>query len=112
MIIGGVFVGLANGFFGGGGGMLCVPLLEKGLKRSTKVAHATALIIILPISIFSAVCYIINGYLDFYPLFFTGLGVIAGGIGGAVTLKILPAKIVGVVFALLMISVGVKLSFF
>ena len=52
-----------SGFFGGGGGMLCVPLLQfRGLD--VKRAHATALIVILPLCIVSAAIYIANGYFD------------------------------------------------
>ena len=109
---GSVAVGLVSGFFGGGGGMLCVPLLEKVLKKETKVAHATAILIILPISIASAITYILNGYFDLFGTLITSGGVIAGGIGGALLLKVLPPKVVGTVFALMMIGVGIKLTFF
>ena len=58
---GSLAVGAVSGFFGGGGGMLCVPLLEySGLD--VKRAHATALVVILPICIVSSVVYIIGGY--------------------------------------------------
>lgn len=111
-ITGGLAVGFINGFFGGGGGMLCVPLLEKVLKRETKLSHATAILIILPISLASAITYIISGYFDLTNTLITSIGVIAGGVGGAFLLKVLPTKIVGLIFALMMIGVGVKLTFF
>ena len=76
---GGALIGFVNGFFGGGGGMLCVPLLEKILDEPTKKAHATAILIILPISIASAVTYIASGYFSFFDTLITGAGVIAGG---------------------------------
>lgn len=51
-IICGTAVGLANSLFGGGGGMIAVPLLQRtGLDE--KRAHATAILLILPISLFS-----------------------------------------------------------
>ncbi|MDR2202279.1 MAG: sulfite exporter TauE/SafE family protein [Clostridiales bacterium] len=109
---GGLFIGFVNGFFGSGGGMLCVPLLEKVLKEPTKTAHATAILVILPISIASAVMYILNGSFDLFPALTVSGGVLAGGVAGAFLLKILPAKIVGLIFALSMIGVGVKLIFF
>ena len=106
--LGSVAVGAVSGFFGGGGGMLCVPLLEaSGL--ATKRAHATALFVILPICIISAVIYIINGYFDAVSVFCACIGVTAGGSLGAVLLDKLPSAVVGAVFALLMIGVGVKL---
>lgn len=111
-IAGGLIIGFINGFFGSGGGMLCVPLMEKVLKTPTKRAHATAILIILPISIASAVMYIINGHWDTLPVLVTSAGVVAGGIGGALLLKVLPPKIVGLLFALSMVGIGIKLTFF
>jgi len=106
---GGVLIGSINGFFGGGGGMLCVPLLNKVLKEETKKAHATAILVILPITIASAVMYYFNGFLEVNNMLLTMGGVIVGGIVGALLLKKLPAKVVGLVFALLMIAAGIKM---
>lgn len=112
MIAGGLGVGFANGFFGGGGGMLCVPLLDKALKAPTKVAHATAMLIILPISIASAITYVSGGYFDLRLTLIVGGGVVAGGIAGALLLKKLRSGVVAIIFALLMIAAGIKLAFF
>ena len=50
----GVAVGLVNGVFGAGGGMLAVPLLKKsGLDQ--KQSHANAVAVILPITVISAI---------------------------------------------------------
>lgn len=110
-VSGGLAIGFVNGFFGGGGGMLCVPLLEKLLKEETKRAHATAILIILPISIVSAIIYIINGFFSPLDTIIAGTGVLAGGIAGALLLKILPPKVIGTIFALMMIGVGIKMQF-
>ena len=64
LILTGVATGVANGFFGGGGGMIVVPLMTFLLKMKTKVAHATALAVILPVTIVSATIYIAKGYFD------------------------------------------------
>ena len=108
---GGLFIGFINGFFGSGGGMLCVPLMEKALKEETKRAHATAILVILPISIASAVMYLLGGYWDTQVVLTCSLGVVIGGIGGALLLKVLPPRIVGLIFALMMIGVGIKSIF-
>lgn len=109
-IAGGAAVGFINGFFGGGGGMLLVPLLEKGLKMETKRAHATAILIILPISIASAIMYIVNGYTDWPATGYISLGVVTGGLLGAWLLKKLNPTAVGVIFSLLMLAAGLKLA--
>ena len=55
--------GLVNGFFGGGGGMVLVPLLAK--KLSQEKAFATSIAIILPLCLLSAGIYTYRGHMDF-----------------------------------------------
>ncbi len=101
-------VGLISGFFGGGGGMLCVPLLQfRGLD--VKRAHATALIVILPLCMVSAAIYIANGYFDANAVMCAIIGVSIGGAAGALALDKLNGTAIGVIFAALMIAIGVKL---
>ncbi len=105
---GSALVGLISGFFGGGGGMLCVPLLlYSGLD--VKRAHATALLVILPISIVGAAIYIANGYFDATATLCAIIGVTAGGALGAAALDKLNGTAVSVIFAAIMIAIGVKL---
>ena len=102
-------IGCVNGFFGGGGGMLCVPFLEKVIKMPTKKAHATAIAIIAPITLFSACVYLFKGAAPFPELWYSTGGVVAGGIVGALLLNKLPSGIVGGVFALMMAAAGIRL---
>ncbi len=106
----GGLVGGANGMFGGGGGMLAVPLLVKaGMEE--KVAHATAILLILPISILSFLLYAWRGLVDLSVLIPTALGVTAGGTVGAKLLGRLSEKAVRLVFACLQLAAGVFLFF-
>ena len=106
----GVVVGIANSLFGGGGGMLAVPLLQKtGLEEKT--AHATAILLILPISAFSFVMYFLQGLYDFSVLIPTAIGVTLGGLLGAKTLGKLPVKAVSLLFCLLQVVAGLFLFF-
>ena len=107
----GVAVGAANGIFGGGGGMLAVPLLQKTGLDGQK-AHATAILVILPVSLFSFFLYAIRGFYDFSVLIPTALGVTFGGFLGAKLLKILPMKIISIVFAFLQAFAGIWMLFF
>ena len=102
-------VGGISGFFGGGGGMLCVPLLEQ-MGLDVKRAHATALLVILPICTVSAAIYIYNGYFDLTAVFCACLGVTLGGAIGALTLNKLNTTAVSLIFAALMIAIGIKLT--
>lgn len=105
----GALIGFVNGFFGGGGGMICVPLLEGVLGFKNKVAHATTLLVIFPISLVSAAVYLLNGDLEFLSFATTATGVVVGGIFGAFALKVLPEKIVRILFVGLMIYGGIRL---
>lgn len=105
----GGLVGFLNGFFGGGGGMICVPTLEKGLGLDNKRAHATAIAVIFPLSLVSCVIYIFKGAIQSLPLLTVGLGVLAGGIAGSFALKFIPSKTLRIIFAVIMLVGGVRL---
>lgn len=101
-------VGAANSFFGGGGGMIAVPLLEKtGMEE--KQAHATAILLILPVSLLSFLFYFFKGTYDFTVLIPTAIGVTVGGFVGAKLLGKMSIKAVGVVFAVLQLAAGIFL---
>ena len=104
----GTAVGAANSLFGGGGGMIAVPLLQKtGLDE--KRAHATAILLILPVSLLSFILYVWQGFYDPSVLIPTAIGVTAGGFLGAQLLGKLPVKTVNLVFAALQAAAGVFL---
>ncbi len=110
-IISGAGVGLANSLFGGGGGMLAVPALKRtGLTE--KGAHATAILLILPVSALSFLLYAIKGLYAPDVLLPTAIGVTAGGLFGAKLLSRLQAGSVRVIFALLQLAAGASLLFF
>lgn len=111
-IIGGCFCGLINGLFGGGGGMIVVPILTLVLGLTVKKAHATAILVILPLSIVSAIFYLCFGSVSFEIILPVGIGVIAGGVLGAFLLKKLSSKWVVIIFSVLMLAAGVKMLAF
>ena len=103
--LGGVGVGLATSVFGGGGGMVAVPLLELfGLPKRN--AHATAILVILPVAALSFFLYLIEGLFDFSVLIPAAIGVVFGGLIGAKLLNILSGKWVSVIFACLQLLAG------
>lgn len=112
LIVCGAVVGFVNGFFGGGGGMIAVPLMEGVLKEKTKTSHATAILIILPISIMSAVIYIIGGGVGVADTLSVSGGTIAGGVAGALILNKLNNRVIRLVFAVIMVGIGIKMAFF
>ncbi len=109
IIVSGALIGLINGFLGGGGGMFCVPILQKLFGLQTKQAHSTALVVMLPLSVVSSVIYLLNNNIDIYSLSLCGIGVLFGGVLGALALKKVKSKWVVLVFGILMLVSGVKM---
>ena len=107
---GGAFIGVANGLFGGGGGMLAVPLLEKG-GLPPKTAHATAIAVIAPVSFVSGLLYAFQGFAPPSVLLPTALGVTFGGFLGAKLLGRMSGRGLCFLFALLMLAAGGRMLF-
>lgn len=106
--LGGAAVGAANGLFGGGGGMIAVPLLERaGLP--TRRAHATAIAVVLPATLAGGLVYALGGLAPLAVLLPVALGVFFGGICGARLLSVLPAAWVDALFGLFMLAAGVRM---
>lgn len=110
-ILAGGLTGGVNGLFGGGGGMVAVPILKNMLGYDEKRAHATAILVIAPVCLVSSLTYIINGY--FYPSIVipAAIGSAAGGILGALMLEKLPTGIVNAVFIAVMLAAGIRMLF-
>ena len=107
-LFGGFLVGTVNGLFGAGGGMVAVPMLKK-LGVTGKEAHSSSVAVILPISVFSLVIYLLKGRVGLsagIPYIIPGL--IGALIGTAVLAKI-PEKWLRRIFALFMIYAGARL---
>ena len=110
--IAGGTAGLANGFFGGGGGMILVPLLIRWCRLEQRRAFATSIAIILPLCALSSVIYLFRGALDLpTALPYLAGGLIGGLIGGKVFKK-LNMIWLRRAFALLILYGGVKALFF
>ena len=74
----GAAAGLINGFFGGGGGMVLVPLLAEWCGLGQRKAFATSVAVILPLCALSAAIYLFRGGLELMP----ALPYLAGGLAG------------------------------
>ncbi|MEG9429476.1 MAG: sulfite exporter TauE/SafE family protein [Christensenellaceae bacterium] len=108
----GLIAGFINGLFGGGGGMIVVPCLKYLLKYETDSAHATAIAVILPLSVLSGIFYAAFGNVVWEPTLFTTIGVTVGGIMGAVLLKKLSPPPITLIFSAVMAIAGVKMLLF
>lgn len=104
-----LLTGIANGLFGGGGGMLAVPAYTVFQDMETKKAHATAVAAILPLSLISAIIYIANG--NFNPSFgyYVCGAVIIGGITGSFLLKKISSRLLEFIFYGVMLAAGIRM---
>ena len=60
-IIAGSFAGLLNGLFGGGGGLVLVPLFISWMQMEEKRAFATSIAVTLPLSLASYILFCVQG---------------------------------------------------
>ena len=102
--------GVINGLFGAGGGMIAVPVLKK-LGLSQKSAHANAVATILPITVISAVMYIIKDYVNLSDSFFYIPTGVIGSVIGTLIIKKISSKWLSVIFSAFMVYAGVRLLF-
>lgn len=107
IILFGAMIGIINGFFGGGGGMVVVPLLTKLFGLEQKKAQATAIFVILPISLVSTIVYLCHKSVAFMSGWPVILGIVVGGIIGATLLNKLNNRVVKYIFILFMLLGGV-----
>lgn len=104
----GAAAGIANGFFGGGGGMILVPLLIRWCRLSQRQAFATSVAVILPLCLLSSVIYFLRGDLDLMSaLPYLAGGLLGGWLGGK-TFHRLNVVWLRRGFALLILYGGVK----
>lgn len=83
--VAGGLAGITNGFFGGGGGMVLVPLLTSRCGLDQRGAFATSVSIILPLCALSSIIYLFRGGLDLMAaLPYLAGGLIGGWLGGRI----------------------------
>lgn len=100
--------GLVNGFFGGGGGMVLVPLLAGWCGLDRRRAFATSVAVILPLCAVSASIYLLRGHLDLSAALPYLLGGFTGGIIGGRIYKKISVNWLRRAFALLILYGGIK----
>lgn len=106
-VLAGIVVGFVNGFLGAGGGMLVVPLLRLIFKQSPKVAHSTAVLVVLPICLVSSIVYLISGTMQINVLWPVAVGTFCGGLLGTFLLCKLKNNVITILFSVVMIGAGI-----
>lgn len=107
----GLVSGVLNGLFGAGGGSIVVPAMEFFLKIDEKKSHATAILIILVMSIVSSIFYIWDGFFDFGIWMPVTLGGVFGGMLGAKVLSKISGRWLKIIFGGVIIITAFKMVF-
>ena len=106
--LGGFAIGIVNALFGAGGGMIAVPII-KSKGKTQKVAQASAICVILPLCILSAVIYYIKGYYTLSEAVRYVPSALLGAIAGTFLLRKIPDSILKKIFSLFMLYLGVRM---
>ena len=106
--IAGGAAGLANGLFGGGGGMVFLPILSRFGGLEQRKLYATCVGIIFPVCAVSAAVYIWRGGVSLTAaLPYLAGGLIGGALGGKLYGKV-STKFLKWLFAAFLFYAGVK----
>ncbi|NLC67618.1 MAG: sulfite exporter TauE/SafE family protein [Clostridiaceae bacterium] len=108
-IIIGIVTGFVNGFFGSGGGTVAVPAMVMLLGLDEHRAHATAISVILPLTIISVLFYINRDYMNWDITLKVILGGVIGGYLGAKLMNICPENVLRRLFAVFMIVAAARM---
>ena len=104
----GGLAGIANGFFGGGGGSVLVPVLTGYCGLDQRRAFATSVAVILPLCALSVVIYFLRGGLDVMAALPYLIGGTVGGWAGGKWFKGVKMLWLKRAFGLLLIYGGVR----
>jgi uncharacterized membrane protein YfcA len=105
----GTLAGLFSGLFGVGGGSVMVPLLILWLAYEEREATGTSLAAIVIIAGVAAGVQGVYGNVDVGRALLVGLPAIVGVLFGTWLQQRLPADVIGLLFAVLLVAVAIKL---
>lgn len=108
-LFGGLLIGIINGLLGAGGGMLAVPLLSKYALMDQRTAQANSVAVIFPLTVFSAIMYIVKESVEISSALIFIPGGVVGAVLGTYVLKKIPNNILKKVFAIFMIWAGFRM---
>ena len=105
----GFITGLINGIFGSGGGTILVPCLVFLMGIEDHKAHATAISIILPLSLISSFIYFSYDVVDLTLTLKVAAGSVIGAIAGSCMLNRVPVYALRKIFGIFMIIAAVRM---
>ena len=108
-VLSGVAMGFLSALFGIGGGIILIPILVTGFGYQQQLASGTSLAVMFPIALLGAVRLSRVG-LTQWPLGLRfGIGSIAGAVIGALLALSLPAEVLRIIFAVVMVFISYRM---
>ena len=104
----GTLTGFISGFFGGGGGMVLLPMLKKETELSSHRLFGNCVAIIFPVCMVSSAAYFLGSATNLSLALPFLLGGAAGGFVGGRIFHSMPPKILHLAFAAFLLYAGVK----
>ena len=104
----GAAAGLVNGLFGGGGGSVLLPLLNRWGTLAPRAAFATCLAAIYPMCCVSAVVYLFQVRPALETVLPYLAGGLAGGVAGGLTFQKVPVRLLKALFGAFLVYGGVR----
>ena len=103
-----IIIGFINMLIGSCGGIIAVKILKKNSLNQTK-AHATAIAIILPMTLISSVLYLFRGNVKLEETYIFLLPGLIGSVIGSYLLPRIPKKLLNKIFSFFMIYAGIRM---
>lgn len=107
-VLAGALAGLVNGLFGGGGGLILVPIFTSCCGLREKEALSTSVAVILPLCILSATIYSLRTELDWVLALPYLLGGLMGGLVAGRLLHRLDSQLLRRCFGLFLLYGGLR----
>jgi hypothetical protein len=106
----GLFMGIASGLFGIGGGVIAVPGLIALFGASDLIAKGTSLLVMLPTGIVGTVANLRAKLVDLRAGLVVGIAATLVSAPGVAVALVIPPRLSGILFAGLLILAAVQLS--
>jgi uncharacterized membrane protein YfcA len=110
LVVTGLFMGVASGLFGIGGGVILVPILIAVFGQGDLAAKGTSLLTMLPTAIMGTVTNLRGRMVDLRAGGVVGLGATIASFGGASLAFLLPPRASTILFALLVVAAATQLT--
>ena len=107
----GAFVGVLSAVFGVGGGIVMVPFMVLVLEETQHVAEGTSLLVIVATAAAGVFALRNSGHVSYRPALWLGLGGVVGSFLGALLALELSAALLEDIFAVLVVTMGLRLLF-